>query len=88
MVYLACSFRGRVMGKRLAGRAALLAVPLVALAVLGVEAGSTSFGALPPVTDVPAVPQPTEPSAAAAKDLSVLDLKTWEETKKKSGKRR
>jgi len=56
--------------------------------VLGIEAASTSFGALPPVTDVPVVPQPAERSAAAAKDSPVLELTTWEETKKKSGKRR
>jgi hypothetical protein len=76
------------MWKKFAGRVALLAVPVVALVVLGVEAASTSFGALPPVTDVPAAPKPAERSAAVAKDSPVLDLKTWEETAFKSGVRR
>jgi len=76
------------MVTRIASRAALLAVPVVALAVLGVDAASTSFGALPPVVDPPAAPKSVDRSVAAGKESPVLDLTTWEETVQKSGIRR
>jgi hypothetical protein len=68
--------------------ALLLAVPVVALAVFGFEAASTSFGGLPPVTDAPEAPKAAAKSVAAAKDSPVLELKTWQETATKSGIRR
>jgi hypothetical protein len=68
--------------------ALLLAVPVVALAVFGFEAASTSFGGLPAVTDAPEAPKAAAKSVAAAKDSPVLDLKTWQETAVKSGVRR
>ena len=74
--------------KKFGSRVALLAVPVVALALLGIQAASVSFGALPPVTEVPAVPKSADRSVTASKDSPVLDLTTWQETGSKSGIRR
>ena len=76
------------MWKKFASRATLLAVPVVALVVLGIEVGSTSFAALPPVKEAPAVSKPANRAVTAGKDSQVLDLTTWEETALKSGVRR
>ncbi len=76
------------MLKKFAIRAALLGVPVVALGVLGFEAASTSFGALPPIAEAPTTPKAAERHTAAAKESPVLDLTTWQETAKKSGVRR
>jgi len=76
------------MVTRIASRVALVAVPVVALVVLGVDSASTSFGALPPVVNPPAAPKSADRSVAASKESPVLDLTTWEETVQKSGIRR
>ena len=68
--------------------ALLLAVPVIALAVLGFQAASTSLAGLPAVADVPQAPKTEARATAAAKDSPVLDLKTWQETAVKSGVRR
>ena len=68
--------------------ALLLAVPVIALAVLGFEAASTSLAGLPAVADAPAAPKVAAKPVASAKDSPVLDLKTWQETAVKSGVRR
>lgn len=68
--------------------ALLLAVPVIALAMLGFEAASTSVAGLPAVADAPAAPKAAAGQVAAAKDSPVLDLKTWQETAPKSGVRR
>lgn len=73
---------------KLLRRVLFVIVPLIAGVLLYAQLATASLSALPAVADPPASESKSEVAAATDGSSDVVDVKTWEETVRKSGRRR